>query len=102
MKRTPIRRRSPNKARDDARLQAAKNVVRARSNGVCELQTAVCAGRAVHVHHLLPRSQGGNRHLPDLMADTCLPCHGYTHAHPAEAYAHGWLLRSTYAREAKP
>jgi hypothetical protein len=29
------------------------------------------------------------------MAATCVECHDYTHAHPEQAYAAGWLLRST-------
>ena len=95
MKRTPIRRRSAKKARTDAQLVQARRLVEARANGVCELNTPVCAGAAVHVHHLLLRSQGGNTHDPALMAATCVPCHEFLHAHPKLSYERGWLIRST-------
>lgn len=82
----------------DPALTAAKREVRARSGGRCEVGAPVCVGRAVHVHHALMRSQGGNRHDPAKMIDACRPCHDYVHAHPSESFERGWLLHATPPR----
>lgn len=33
--------------------------------------------------------------LVDMCGTGTTGCHGYVHAHPAESYANGWLVRST-------
>lgn len=62
-------------------------------NRLCEAQTPVCTGRAVHRHHRRMRSQGGGNESENLM-DLCLACHDHIHRNPAESYDRGWLLRT--------
>lgn len=72
---------------------AQRPKVRERSGGVCEAQVApTCSGRASHVHHILPRGQGGTNDLANLL-DTCPFCHMSIHANPASSYERGFLLR---------
>lgn len=61
-------------------------------NAWCEAGSRVCVGRADHNHHKRMRSQGGGDELSNLLT-VCAPCHRYIHAHPAESYKNGWLLR---------
>jgi hypothetical protein len=49
-------------------------------------------------HHRMMRSHPfPGLHLPGNVIDVCgsgsTGCHGYIHAHPAESYAKGWLVR---------
>lgn len=72
-----------------AALRRAQDIVRTRSEGYCEARTDVCVIYAAQVHHCL---RGNPRvHDPEAMLDVCVPCHDRIHAHPAEAYAAGWL-----------
>lgn len=73
-------------------LTQVQAVVHERSGGRCEVGIiGVCTRRAVHVHHCL---RGNPRvHAPSVMLAVCAPCHDHIHAHPAEAYARGWLIR---------
>lgn len=77
---------------------SAREAVRDRSAGLCEAQTTACSYLAAHVHHRLMRSQLG-KDTPDNLLAVCRPCHDYIHAHPAESYAAGWLIRSTTTGE---
>jgi 5-methylcytosine-specific restriction endonuclease McrA len=49
------------------------------------------------VHHRIRRSQGGS-HQPENLILLCgsgtTGCHGWVHAHPADARDSGWLLKS--------
>ncbi len=70
----------------------AHHAARAVRSPICEAQTSACTGRAVHVHHVLPRAHGGNDLTP--LLDVCEACHMWIHDHPAESYERGWLLHS--------
>jgi len=59
----------------------------------CVLALPKCAGRAVHRHHRLRRSQGGDD-SPDNTLDVCFFCHEEIHRNPARAYEQGWMVRS--------
>lgn len=69
---------------------AVRALVVSRAGGVCE---RCGAAWAAHVHHRKLRSQGGSD-SPANLAALCLPCHGWCHAHPADAVADGWIVRS--------
>ena len=63
-------------------------------NGVwCEADTAVCTGRAAHIHHRKPRSHGRDD-SPENTLIVCAACHTFIHAHPAISYEKGWLVHS--------
>lgn len=98
-RRTPLRRAPLRAKRRKADIpQAVRDVVLARNGGQCEFrwdidgQQARCFLSARHLHHRLPRSAGG-KHTADNLLALCRPHHEYIHAHPAESYAAGWLLR---------
>ena len=80
---------SPRAVAYNDELRDASVLVLARSNGVCE-----CChfGRMEHTHHKLRRSQGGTNDLENLMG-VCSACHSWIHAHPADSYAAGYLIR---------
>lgn len=95
MKRSPIRRRSARKAATDAAYAEARAAVEFRAYGRCEANTPACPPRehrGDHCHHILRRSHT-SAHDPALLLLVCALAHEYIHAHPAEAYEKGWLLR---------
>lgn len=76
----------------------ARQIVRARSGGRCEVRVpGVCQGRATNWHHRRNRSAGG-RWVPSNGLDLCgtgtTGCHGYITEHPAESAENGWTVRS--------
>lgn len=67
-------------------------VVYDRSGGFCEANTPACTTgphKAVHVHHIAGRTD----HLPSNLLHVCHNAHDYIHAHPAESYAAGWMVK---------
>lgn len=78
---------------------AARNEVERRSGGRCEAMTSICRGPAVHIHHILRRSQGG-KGTADNGLHVCQPCHTFLHDHPEMAYARGWMVRGSGRRNA--
>lgn len=68
-----------------------KHEKRRRTAGRCEFPD--CRRQGSQYHHRLMRSQGGLGTLDNCML-LCDEHHGYVHAHPTEAYEHGWLIRS--------
>lgn len=67
----------------------AREVVRARSDGVCEK----CGqARAVHWHHRLNRSQGGTWH-PSNGLHLCLADHLLMDGANAELFDSGWRIK---------
>jgi hypothetical protein len=110
LKRTgPIKRKTPMKAAQHltqrivktkrAKVTAAernaRKVVKARSNGLCE----VC-GRAegTNMHHRKGRSQGGPwtpENILHLCGSGTTGCHGAITVNPALAKSRGWSLLST-------
>lgn len=104
MKRSPLTRRTPLRARAITRhpasrrarflteFAAAKKVVRARSRGRCEADASIdCTGRAEHTHHKVGRVHP-RANEPGHLLDVCHVCHGWIHAHPDASYRAGWLL----------
>ena len=72
---------------------AGRRAVKARAGGVCE---GFCGGRpAYDVHHRKNRSQGGTWAAENLM-HLCRACHRHITTNPAEAYANGWSVRSSF------
>lgn len=59
-----------------------------------------CAG-AIHLHHVLRRSQGGPD-TPENLVALCAVCHGWVHEHPALARERGLLARSGNISEESP
>ena len=79
------------KAPPDPVLVAFRAAVRRRSRGRCEVGAPPCTTWAHAAHHV---KRGTPRvHDPAFGLDTCTPCHEYLHAHVAESYARGWLVR---------
>lgn len=74
---------------EDLELRKARMAVYERSGGDCEAQTVDCTGRGQHVHHM----KGRSTHDPALLLHVCLMCHNRIHAHPAESYEQGWMVR---------
>lgn len=82
LKRTALKPTKPRgRARPDERLATW-----------CEAQTPACTGRAEHRHHRCMRSQSGGDERENTL-DACHACHSYIHAHPAESYERGWLIK---------
>ena len=64
-----------------------------RRRPVCEARVEpVCHGRAVEVHHVLTRGQGGGDHVDNLLA-VCGYCHEWIHRNPADAMSLGLLRK---------
>lgn len=70
----------------------ARDRVRQRANGRCELRTPVCKGQGVEPHHLKGRT-GDLLTNVMLLRWVCAECHKYAHANPELAYRKGWLIR---------
>lgn len=69
----------------------ARTAVHQRAGGRCEL----CgAARPSEYAHRRPRSQGGPW-APSNGLHLCHRCHPWCHAHPHDAWAGGWHVRST-------
>lgn len=47
------------------------------------------------------RSHGGP-HTLDNLAHLCELCHNHVHAHPADSYDAGWLMRSDHQPKENP
>ena len=69
-------------------------VVNERAGGNCEIMNieAKCTGYREQLHHRKLRSQGGE-HTVENLCGVCHRCHYWLHAHPAIAYANGWLVK---------
>lgn len=106
MKRTPLKRKTPLRAsfvpealvvraaRATAFPPEVQTLVQLRSGWRCER----CDRLGVaHFHHRRPKGMGGTNltwvQAAANAAHLCGPCHEWVHAHPAEAYATGWLIR---------
>lgn len=81
--------------------RAARDLVRARSGGWCEVRIpGVCLGRAANMHHRKNRSQGGRAdaaNLVDLCGSGSTGCHGAltdTQGRRAEYEAMGCIVAS--------
>ena len=51
------------------------------------------SARDLHVHHRIPRSQGGQDES-QVLVTLCVTCHRWAHGHPYDARQEGLLLRS--------
>jgi hypothetical protein len=72
----------------------ARDRVKARSGGWCEIQLPGCFGRATDWHHRLRDGQGGLWQASNGL-HLCRFCHGAvtnTNGHRAEYEANGWLV----------
>lgn len=93
MKRNVPLKRTRFKARYRPRpgLRQARNFVRSRANGRCEVRIeGVCLGRGDAAHHIVPRGRGGSDD-PGNLLHVCSPCHRHIHAHPEWARQQGFL-----------
>lgn len=97
MKRSPLTRRTPLKRTQFVARRRKPDVpmsvreeVRERSEGLCEIQALGCTVRAVHMHHRIRRSQGGE-HVASNLIDACASCHGWVHANVKWAKERGFL-----------
>lgn len=87
------RKRKP-AAPDTGFPESVKRFVRARSGGICELDSC---GPADHFHHRAPRGSGGSDLAWINGAANCLfvswRCHYRIEMHRATSYENGWLVR---------
>lgn len=74
----------------------AKMLLKARSQGLCEVKVDGCRKYGEHFHHILRRSQGGKGTLENGLF-VCRNCHRWIHDHPSHSEEHGWLRRSSNA-----
>lgn len=91
LRRTPFKRK-PSKSKGEF-SPAVRAEIERRSGGKCEACTPICRSKAVHIHHIRRRSQGGKGTVANGL-HVCSICHTWIHDHPKEAEARGWLLRS--------
>jgi hypothetical protein len=96
MKRSSIPQYRPTVTADE---RTARPLVRARSNGWCEVRLpGVCLGRATNQHHRKNRSQGGRwdaANLLDLCGSGTTGCHGVLtdpQGRRAEYEGNGWIV----------
>lgn len=94
-KTAPKRSTRRSKRRNDAEWHKARKSVLKRSDGRCEARIRGCQGSAVHVHHILRRSQGGKHDLDNLMG-VCHWCHSYIHENPKESAERNFLKIKKY------
>jgi 5-methylcytosine-specific restriction endonuclease McrA len=91
LKRTELKRKTRLRSVRPAMSPAerhGKDVVRARSGGLCE---ACGMRRAAEVHHRKNRSQGGTWDPANLL-DVCRTCHRWVGAERPSARARGWAV----------
>lgn len=109
MKRSPLNRRTPLKAKTgvkavsvkrrkrDAVYPEARASVHERADGRCEAMiTERCTMRCEQVHHVRGR-RVENPHALENLLGCCAPCHEFIHGHPEEARKHG-LIQSPLQR----
>lgn len=90
MKRTPLKRRTPLRAKRQRRARPDEPLAEGCQAGI----RGVCTWIATDRHHRLRRSQGGTDDAANTL-DLCRACHRWIHDHPADAYELGLLARST-------
>ena len=96
--RNPLRQRSAATAARDRRLAAVcKELMPLPENHRCWIRKlGICTGATTEFHHLVPRSVAPHLILePTNLRPSCNACNFYVQEHPAEAYANGWLLKSS-------
>lgn len=84
-------RKRPKRKPEPRALIEGRRAVRERSGGRCEHPSG-CAATAEVVHHRAGRV-GKGAHHPDLLMHLCDDHHRWVHAHPAESYADGSMVR---------
>jgi len=102
-RKTPLRSSAPSlrdtkpKAKPGAHVgvNEARRLVKARSDGFCEIRMLGCFGQALDWHHRKLRSQGGKWEAVNGL-HACRYCHEAvtnTRGHRAEYEANGWLVK---------
>lgn len=86
------------KKRAEAELAGVFKDVICRSNFECEAKLPGCKGRAMVMHHVLPRSAGGADAVENLLHICAFDgkstgCHEQIHANPQRSYEAGFLRR---------
>lgn len=89
-RKTPLRQVGRGRGAKEILWTRCKNEVRHRCGGRCEANITGCTVRMDHVHHLLPRSQGGKDDASGCIG-VCWSCHRWIHDNPARARALGLL-----------
>lgn len=92
MKRSPLTRRTPLRAR--SRKRQLQDVLRRKLVAQLLETYPWCqrcfVERAVDCHELKNRSQGGDPLDPTGIATLCRPCHQFVTENPLKAHAEGW------------
>lgn len=86
----PPKRTSPKRTEEE---QAARALVRTRSQGWCEMQLTGCSGRATDFSHRIRRSQGGHWTASNGL-DACRMCHTWVTERTTESNGLGLTLES--------
>ena len=107
MKRSPLRRRTPLRSRTPLRpvgrkarreasaLDAARRILRERSEGLCEMRTPACPPGphpGCDPHHLCHADRDRAVHDPERMRWVCRAAHEYAETAP-DRYERGFLWR---------
>jgi hypothetical protein len=96
VKRTPIRRQSARRRREQAERRRVLAGLLEERGPWCEAGLHnVCTGQAQDGHEVLPRSAGGSITDPDGIKLLCRACHTVITENPAWARKAGWV-RSRY------
>lgn len=88
MKRTPIKRQSAKRAREQRGRVAMLRDIEADQQ-ICQ---RCRADRASQAHEYLRRSQGGSITEIEGIALICFECHRFITEHPRQAVAEGWAV----------
>lgn len=96
MRRTPLRRKSKKRERQERDYAVWRRGYLARHPNCMLRWSTHCSGRSAEVHHVLKRSQGAPL-IPKDEADvlaTCWPCHFKVDVEPAEAKERGFVRKA--------
>lgn len=91
-KRSRVTTRKPAKV-DKGSEARGRRLVAERSEGLCEVQTVACAGRAREWQHRKNRSQRGTWGAENGL-HACSRCHQMIHENPHWARSYGWTVWS--------
>lgn len=82
--------------RDTGFSPATRELIHARSGGLCEIRWCCDGDRATQIHHRRPRGMGGSRRASTNLAsngiDACTACHAFAESNRALALECGWLI----------
>ena len=84
---------SAKRRKRDAVYPLSRRAIYERAEGMCEATVSFdCELGGYQVHHLAGRGGDDPHRLENLLL-CCRPCHEWIHAHPAESYEQGFMVK---------